>query len=322
MDGGTGDDDVIVGAGDTASGGGGDDVFTIDPTLSGSQTITITGGETDEESAIDATNNPDGKTGDVLDISGLNNKVVVYDETDPTYDPATGKSESGFVTYTNAAGDVVTINFSEIERVVCFTKGTKIRTVWGDVPIETLRVGDLVWTKDNGYQPLRWIGSRFVPRVTLRENKSLRPVRVKAGSFGYGIPEVDTYVSQQHRFVVSSRISQRLTGNDEVLVAARFLVQLDGIDFDTRCDDVVYYHLMFDQHHIVQANGSLAESLYTGPEALKSIPSEAVSEIYQLFPELADINYAPTPARPILSGRQARKLANRQRENKKPLIEA
>jgi Ca2+-binding RTX toxin-like protein len=118
LDGGLNDDDITVGAGDTGLGGGGDDVFTVDPAVTGTAPITVVGGETDEEDIIDPTNNPDGRIGDVLDLTGLGPVEIAYDETDPTFDPVTGVGESGTVTYTNDDGLPVVINFSEIEDIV------------------------------------------------------------------------------------------------------------------------------------------------------------------------------------------------------------
>jgi Ca2+-binding RTX toxin-like protein len=111
-DGGAGDDDLVAGGGDSVTGGAGDDEFTIDSSVSDTGDITIVGGETDEEGSVDPTNNPDGEVGDILDLNGLDHVVVTYDQTDPTWDGTT--SESGTVTYTNDAGDTVTVNFSEI----------------------------------------------------------------------------------------------------------------------------------------------------------------------------------------------------------------
>ena len=53
-----------------------------------------------------------------------------------------------------------------------------------------------------------------------------------------------------------------------------------------------------------------AESLYTGPEALKMLGAEARAEIYQIFPQLRDAppHYAPKPARPILSQEDSKSL--------------
>ena len=115
IDGGLGDDDLVAGGSDSVTGGAGDDEFTIDSSVSDTGTITIVGGETDEEDTVDPTNNPSGRVGDLLDLSNLNNVVVTYDQTDPTWDGTT--SESGTVTYTNDNGDTVTIDFSEIEHI-------------------------------------------------------------------------------------------------------------------------------------------------------------------------------------------------------------
>jgi len=69
-----------------------------------------------------------------------------------------GGGLSGNFTLTD--GTVVT--FSEIENIICFTPGARILTPQGERAIETLKVGDLVVTRDNGPQLIRWIGRRTV----------------------------------------------------------------------------------------------------------------------------------------------------------------
>ena len=41
---------------------------------------------------------------------------------------------------------------------VCFGSGSLIKTITGYEEVEKLRVGHLIWTLDNGYQPILWIG--------------------------------------------------------------------------------------------------------------------------------------------------------------------
>jgi len=53
------------------------------------------------------------------------------------------------------------VDYSDL--VVCFTSGTELLTKRGKQLIENLRVGDMIVTRDNGLQPLKWIGPKTVP---------------------------------------------------------------------------------------------------------------------------------------------------------------
>lgn len=204
----------------------------------------------------------------------------------------------------------------------CFTRGTMIETDRGSVAIEALRVDDLVMTRDNGLQPIRWIGSKVLTASSLAENENLRPIRIRQGALGKGIPSSDLLVSPQHRMLARSKIAQRMFGTDEVLVAAKQLCQMDGIDIAHDAEGIEYFHMLFDRHELVIANGAESESLYTGPEAIGSIGERAREEIFTLFPELRAHDYEPTAVRTLVSGRMGRKLAIRHKQNKKMLVRA
>ncbi|MDO5643123.1 MAG: Hint domain-containing protein [Paracoccus sp. (in: a-proteobacteria)] len=202
--------------------------------------------------------------------------------------------------------------------IPCFLRGTLIETDRGPVAVEYLGPGDLVLTRDNGLQPIRWIGSSRLSASMLTDN--LRPIRIAAGALAQDIPSADLLVSPQHRCLVRSRIAQKMFGTDEVLVAAKQLCQIDGIDIAHDLTEVEYFHFLFDQHEIVFSNGAETESLYTGPEALKALGRAARQEIFAIFPELADRDYNPVAARSLTSGRMGRKLAVRHAQNGKALI--
>ncbi|MFC0811098.1 Hint domain-containing protein [Paracoccus panacisoli] len=216
------------------------------------------------------------------------------------------------------------ITYENIDFIVaapyCFAAGTMIETDRGAVAVEALAEGDLVVTRDNGLQPIRWIGSRSLSAQELAGNEKLRPIRIRAGALGHGVPAADLLVSPQHRVLVRSKIAQKMFGTDEVLVAAKQLCQIDGIDIAHDLAAVVYYHLLFDRHEVVISNGAETESLFTGPEALRSVGPAALAEILTLFPELADRDYQPAAARTLASGRLGRKLAVRHGQNAKPLV--
>ncbi|MDO5605816.1 MAG: Hint domain-containing protein, partial [Paracoccus sp. (in: a-proteobacteria)] len=201
--------------------------------------------------------------------------------------------------------------------VACFAEDTLIETCRGAVAIGDLVTGDLVVTRDHGLQPIRWIGRTVLAGARLSDN--LRPVRIRAGALGAGLPLNDLVVSPQHRVLVRSKIAQKMFGAPEVLVAAKQLLSLEGIDL-MPVERVTYVHMLFDRHEIVISNGAESESLYTGPEALKSVGRAAQEEIFAIFPELRLHDYSPVAARFIVPGRMARKLAQRHAANAKPLV--
>ncbi|TKW64883.1 MAG: Hint domain-containing protein, partial [Paracoccus denitrificans] len=174
--------------------------------------------------------------------------------------------------------------------------------------------------RDGGPQAIRWIGTRHLDAATLADNPKLRPVRIRAGALGEGLPQADLIVSPQHRMLVRSRIALKMFGAMEVLVAARQLCQIEGIDVADDLDSVTYVHFLFDAHQIVWANGAESESLFSGVEALRSVGPAAVAEIFAIFPELRDRTELPPSARELVSGRLGRNLVVRHCQNRKPLI--
>jgi hypothetical protein len=205
--------------------------------------------------------------------------------------------------------------------VPCFVAGTLIQTFRGAVAVEDLQVGDRVLTMDCGYQPICWIGGRRLSRAELEANPKLTPIRIRAGALGAGKPDADLLVSPQHRVLVRSKIAKRVFDNIEVLIPANKLTTIDGIETEWEAQGVEYFHMLFDAHQIVFANGAPTESLFTGPEALKAMSLEARVEIETLFPEISAPGFVPVPVRPIPEmGRQVKVLAQRHKKNKQPLL--
>lgn len=210
-------------------------------------------------------------------------------------------------------------NIFDIEIVPCFTAGTMIRTPDGQRPVEALAVGDLVWTRDHGPQPIRWRGTRRLGADALAANPKLRPIRIRAGALGAGQPAQDLVVSPQHRILVRSAIAARMFGAAEILVPAKQLLEIPGIEIDHEAAEVTYLHLMFDHHEVLMSNGAETESLYPGPMAVAALGAEAEAEIRAIFPELLDDPQAVPGARPFVAGKRARKLAARHSANGQPL---
>jgi hypothetical protein len=159
----------------------------------------------------------------------------------------------------------------------CFVKGTLIETDIGPLPIETLRIGDLVKTQDNGLQPIRWIGQKTVPAKGF-----LAPITFEPGSIG-------NYrrlrVSPQHRMLVRDWRNEFYFASGPVFVAAKYLVN-DTTIRRTPMPEVTYLHLILDAHEVIFAEGVATESLFLGAEAIEALDKDTLAEIAEIFPEL------------------------------------
>lgn len=205
-----------------------------------------------------------------------------------------------------------------INGVPCFTAGTMIATDRGARPVEDICAGDLVQTLDNGLQRVRWAGCRAMQIADWQSQPELRPILIRANALGTGQPAVDLIVSPQHRILVDSVIAGRVFGAEQMLIAAVKLLDLAGVSRVSDPGALSYHHLLFDRHEVILSNGAASESLFTGPEAMKSLSAEARGEIESLFPELAQGQMPFAPARPIAHhGKQIREFTQRLSKNRK-----
>ncbi len=226
------------------------------------------------------------------------------------------------VVYTITVSNTIPGNspqYDDIEGAVCLTRGAGIATPGGLIPVEMLKEGDLVETR-NGAKPIRWIGSCKLDASALSRNPKLRPVRITQGALGNGLPNRDLLVSRQHRMLVSSQIAQRMFGQTEALIAAVKMTEWPGIYVDNSVTDVEYFHILFDSHEVIFADGAPTESLFTGPEALKMFPAAMREEILTLFPELDCATTQVEPACIVPNGKQQKTLISRHMKNNKPFL--
>jgi len=152
-----------------------------------------------------------------------------------------------------------------------------ITTSRGEIAMKDLAVGDMVLTRDSGFQAIRWIGSTV---VKAREN--FAPIRFAAGALGNN---AEMLVSPQHRVLLSGWKAEMLFGDSEVLASARSLVNGRNITV-AEGGEVVYFHMMFDRHEIVLSDKAWTESFHPGDVALDTMAQAARDEIFALFPEL------------------------------------
>ena len=182
----------------------------------------------------------------------------------------------------------------------CFTPGTLIETATGDQAIETLQVGDFVQTLDDGVQPIR-----LIVRGRFRASGDLAPIRFAKGAIGNAAPLL---VSPQHRMLIRGWQAELFFAQDEVLVAAKHLVNGDTITRQTG-GMIEYIHLLFDKHQIIFGGGVPSESYYP-QHALDAQDKGTMDEVLTLFPQLAaQVTQGCETARPVLRRTEAMLLA-------------
>ena len=265
LDGGTGDDTLIGGQGaDVMAGGDDRDTFIVDAPEDGFGDE-IDGGD-------------GGDDFDTLDLRGSGPLRVTFTSPD---------NEDGFVEFLDDEGDVSgRLDFVEIESVIpCFTPGTMIATPKGERAVETLEIGDRIITRDNGIQEIRWIGNTTLPGDRLIRAEHLRPVLIRQGALGNDLPERDMLVSPNHRVLVANDKTALYFEESEVLVAAKHLTGMEGIDV-VDVSEVTYIHFMFDQHEVILSDGAWTESFQPGDQSLAGVGNAQRTEILELFPEL------------------------------------
>ena len=185
--------------------------------------------------------------------------------------------------------------------VPCFTTGARIATQRGEVAIEDLAVGDMVITRDNGMQEVRWIGRRALSAAELIADRAKRPVRIRKGSFGENMPARDMLFSPNHRVLLAEADTAILFGDTEVLASAKDLLDRPGVSREAT-GPVCYYHILFDRHETIFSDGLWTESFLPGHVAMSGLDRAQQREVFDLFPGLMDgtEKVAINPARRIL----------------------
>ena len=132
----------------------------------------------------------------------------------------------------------------------CFLRGTLIHAGDSYRAIETLREGEALPTRFSGTSTIRKIISYTIHRdETGRWPEDTRLVRVRAGALGRAAPARDLFVTEAHAILL-----------DDVLIPIGSLVNGKTILFEDRAGPLDFFHVEFDVHDVIDAEGALCES--------------------------------------------------------------
>jgi len=116
--------------------------------------------------------------------------------------------------------------------------------------VEDLQAGDRVIPRDNGFQEIAWVGSKTMSSLDFARDPKLKPVFVKAGSLGNGLPERDMLLSPNHKVLLVDVNAELLFDDREVLVAAKHLVGKAGIQ-QADVAQTSYIHFRVERPEVV-----------------------------------------------------------------------
>jgi hypothetical protein len=137
----------------------------------------------------------------------------------------------------------------------CLLRRTKISTPSGYRPVQDLQIGDEVHTLA-GLKGIKWIGYN---KFTKEEDKtwldSVMPIRVTRFAFDDHSPHSDLYLSPLHCVFFN-----------EALIPIKYLINGTSIAQGAPSDmsAIEYYHIEFDRHEVLDAEGALVESFFDG----------------------------------------------------------
>ena len=114
--------------------------------------------------------------------------------------------------------------------------------------VEDLQAGDRVIPRDNGFQEIAWVGSKTMSSLDFARDP--KPVFVKAGFLGNGLPERDMLLSPNHKVLLVDVNAELLFDDREVLVAAKHLVGKAGIQ-QADVAQTSYIHFMVERPEVV-----------------------------------------------------------------------
>lgn len=294
---GDGGNDTLEGAAgdDTLIGGAGDDVFVYN---SGDGNDTISDFNADNSGAID---DGDQTNNDLIDLDSFYDNIFeLRDDLDD--DGLLNQSAGVRVGNTALDGTIELSGVSSADltfdntNVACFTAGCMIQTQDRAVAVEELQAGMMLKTLDNGYQPVRAVLSRKVPALN-----TFAPVVISKNALGN---HAELVVSPAHRMLITDWRADLLFGQDEVLVGAKALCNGDTI-YRRPMPEVVYYHILLDQHEVIFAEGAPTESYHLSSEA-DIVDDGVIAEIEAIFPEL--MSCAGPSVRPTLRSYEVKAL--------------
>jgi hypothetical protein len=142
---------------------------------------------------------------------------------------------------------------TDVPGVVCYLRGTLIRTPDGERRVEDLKIGDAVTTVSGEGKAIKWIGRQHFKKDSGSNwPAAILPVRISSFALDEHTPHRDLYLSPNHALFI-----------DDVLIPAIYLVNGTSIvqAMPEGVEEIDYFHIELETHEVIFAEGAAAETL-------------------------------------------------------------
>jgi hypothetical protein len=147
---------------------------------------------------------------------------------------------------TNFVGILKTTNPVTPANLVCFAENSMVFTPNGEVPIQNLKQGDIVYDENFNHQTVEFVAKRTVfPSKSI--NKYSIPYEIKQGQLSENVPNRDTIVSAAHL----------ISHNGQMVPASKLG---NPIDVDSA---ITFYNVSVSNYSTMIVNGMVSETLDT-----------------------------------------------------------
>lgn len=187
------------------------------------------------------------------------------------------------------------------EAFSAFARGTILQTDRGLTSVEDLLPGDKVRTADDGFQTLIWRGATILSPNAPRQDPVMgKLTRIAADALGIARPMPDLVLGPKARIIHRGDGVRTLTGSRIAAVPARDFIDGNNVIELTPPTTVPVYHIGFEGHHLVLANGVEIESFHPGPAHMIGLRGELLQVYLSCFPHVSTIEEFGLPAMPRL----------------------
>jgi len=194
----------------------------------------------------------------------------------------------------------------------CFLKGTLIDTPAGQKKVEDLLIGDLVSTIGGASRPVQFISAYSYKKSDPSRDwvEDVKPVVVRKSAISDNVPSRDLYVTRGHALYLEGMlvpVFNLINGSTIVVDDAEHRLELE------------YFHVKFESHDVIFAEGAACESLLTVSESARNFADYYAAHG---FPESEQKPFAPIQSfwsrRSQLASR-VRSAASLIKESRRPL---